>query len=42
MTDVSELSEKLGLGTGCGRCVEFTKQMLLSQQSEMIATDAVA
>jgi bacterioferritin-associated ferredoxin len=42
VTEVSELSERLGLGTGCGRCVEFTKQMLLTQRSDLIATDAVA
>jgi bacterioferritin-associated ferredoxin len=39
--EVAELSERLGLGTGCGRCVEFTKQMLLTQRSDLIATDAV-
>ena len=41
VTQVSELSERLGLGTGCGRCVEFTKQMLTSRQSDLIASDGV-
>ncbi|MFP6806397.1 MAG: (2Fe-2S)-binding protein [Pseudomonadales bacterium] len=31
ITDVEELSEQLGLGTGCGRCVEFTRQFVEQQ-----------
>jgi bacterioferritin-associated ferredoxin len=41
VTQISELSERLGLGTGCGRCVEFTKKMLMSQPSDLIASDGV-
>ncbi|XOV90313.1 MAG: bacterioferritin-associated ferredoxin [Pseudomonadota bacterium] len=26
--DVSAVSRKLGLGTGCGRCVEFAERMI--------------
>lgn len=40
VTEVSELSERLGLGTGCGRCVEFTKQMLLNERSSLITSSA--
>ncbi|MFT4798925.1 MAG: bacterioferritin-associated ferredoxin [Candidatus Azotimanducaceae bacterium] len=42
VTQVAELSDRLGLGTGCGRCVEFTKKMLMSRQSDLIASDGVA
>ena len=42
VTDVAELSEQLGLGTGCGRCVEFTKQMILKEKPGLIASDAAA
>ena len=42
VSDVSELSEQLGLGTGCGRCVEFTKQMILREKPGVITSDAVA
>ena len=31
ITDVEELSEQLGLGTGCGLCVEFTRQFVEQQ-----------
>ena len=41
VTQISELSERLGLGTGCGRCVEFTKNMLMPQPSDLIASDGV-
>ena len=27
-TDVYDVSEKLGLGTSCGRCVEFAEKMI--------------
>ena len=27
-TDVFEVSQELGLGTGCGRCVEFAERMI--------------
>ncbi len=42
VTDVGELGEQLGLGTGCGRCVEFTKQMILQEQQNLITTDTAA
>jgi bacterioferritin-associated ferredoxin len=42
VTEVSELSEQLGLGTGCGRCVEFTKQMILKEQANLIVSDTAA
>lgn len=42
VTDVGELSEQLGLGTGCGRCVEFAKQMIQRESSSLIASDAAA
>lgn len=42
VTDVDELSRQLGLGTGCGRCVEFAQQMIQRERNELIATDAVA
>ncbi len=42
VTDVGELSEQLGLGTGCGRCVEFAKQMIQREEASLITSDAVA
>jgi len=27
-SDVLDVSQKLGLGTGCGRCVEFAERMI--------------
>ncbi len=41
ITDVGELAEQLGLGTGCGRCVEFTRQMV-REQADLISSDAAA
>jgi len=42
VTEVGELSEQLGLGTGCGRCVEFTKQMILRERQDLITSDSAA
>ena len=41
VTNVEQLTEQLGLGTGCGGCVEYTRD-LVEQQSRMIMTDKVA
>jgi bacterioferritin-associated ferredoxin len=42
VTEVGELTEQLGLGTGCGRCVEFTKQMIQRETPSLITSDAAA
>lgn len=33
--DVTEVSRELGLGTGCGRCVEFAERMI-QQELQLI------
>lgn len=42
ITEVDELTQQLGLGTGCGRCVEFAHQMIQRERTGLIASDAVA
>ena len=42
VTDVGELSQRLGLGTGCGRCVEFAQQMIQRDRRDLIASDTAA
>jgi len=31
LTDVEQLTEQLGLGTGCGSCVEYARDMLVRE-----------
>ena len=42
VTEVGELTRQLGLGTGCGRCVEFASQMIQRDRKDLITSDAAA
>jgi bacterioferritin-associated ferredoxin len=39
VTDVHALSTELGLGTGCGRCIEFASEMI-NKELLLLATEA--
>jgi bacterioferritin-associated ferredoxin len=41
-TGVEELGEKLGLGTGCGRCLEFAERMVEREKAALSYDAAVA
>ena len=41
-TDVLDVSEQLGLGTGCGRCVEFAERMITEEARTLAYEVSVA
>ncbi|MEX0941452.1 MAG: (2Fe-2S)-binding protein [Pseudomonadales bacterium] len=38
-TDVHTVSRELGLGTGCGRCIDYASQMI-NKELHLLATEA--